>query len=83
MAQWRRSKVRKWAEGRTIKTRYELIDSFDSDNYLWWNRRAYHPKIIKQWSWAMLENMVLVGALKHAVLTPEWIAREAEAEDAP
>ena len=72
---WNRSKlrVRKYEGGFPFGSLAECIEWMQAGQYLWCRGKPYHPMVVKQWSLAMIENLVSTSpTLCRARLTEEW-----------
>jgi hypothetical protein len=64
-------------EGAVIPNLRELVAHLDAGGWVYFNRRAYHPKVILNWSIGRLMYLSQKGALLRADINP----KRARAED--
>ena len=72
-----RKRPRKYQRGMPIMSLSERVAAAMGDEFLWWHGKPYHPKVVRQWSLAMIAG----APLYYAALTPEWIRQQSENEE--
>jgi hypothetical protein len=40
--------------------------------YIWWQNKAYHPRVISSWQLAIVGSYIRGGALTWAILNPKY-----------